>query len=93
MNATDNIYEQIQHEVRQTVQCFGVGAGVSGDMSAAITARLQKLLGYNTIYFRGTASTAERYAAIRRDFNGVNHESVCKKYGITRRTLYRALKR
>lgn len=89
----ETIYQQIQQEVEQAVQCFGVDSKLSGDMSTAITRRLQKLLGSSTVYFPVFLSRKERYAAIKKDFNGLdNHDEVCKKYGISRRTLYRAIR-
>lgn len=88
----DNFYQQIELEVQQAVQEFGLDNQLSGSMAAGITMRLQKLLCKNSIYFRiKVQSKQERYAAIKRDFNGANHNEVCKKHGISRSTLYRAL--
>lgn len=36
-------------------------------------------------------SREERNAAVKRDFNGRNKDEVCKKHGISERTLYRIL--
>ena len=88
----DTVYRQIQQEVEQAAQGLGVDCHLSGDMAAAITYRLQMLFGSTTVYFPLFTSKKERYAAIKRDFNGVdNHDEVCKKHGISRRTLYRAV--
>ena len=93
MNEEDTIYQQIQREVEQAVRCFGIDFRVSGDISEAVTRKLQKMFCRNTVYFPLFTSKKERYAAIKRDFNGVdNHDEVCKKHGISRRTLYRAIK-
>jgi Mor family transcriptional regulator len=86
------IYKQIQQEVEQTVSGFCVDLKLSGDLSDAITERLKKLLGGNTLYFpaRSTMTTKERYIAIAQDFNGRNKEAVCERYGIGHSTLRRA---
>lgn len=88
----DTVYRQIQQEVEQVAQDLGVDCRLSGDMAVAITNRLQKLFGSTTIYFPLFASKKDRYAAIKRDFDGDNHNEVCKKHGISRRTLYRAIR-
>jgi Mor family transcriptional regulator len=93
MSDVDGIYQQIQGEIHQTVRRLGVAADLSNDIAAAITARLQKLLGSSTVYFPGNRSPDQRYEAIRRDFDGRNHNAVCQKYNISLRTLYRALNR
>ena len=91
--STDNnsIYRQIQQETEQAAQGFGIDTKLSRDISAAITNRLRTLFGNSTVYFPGLADQPERYAAIKRDFDGKNHNEVCKKHGISRSTLYRAL--
>lgn len=43
------------------------------------------------LYF--TRSTQERDAAVRRDFDGTNHQAVMDKHDISRATLYRILNR
>lgn len=88
---SEDIYQQIQHEIRQVADAFGISESVSGDFSTAITNRLQRLLGKNTVYFPCLGNTEQRYAAIKADFNGRNHTEVCKKHGISRSTLYRAV--
>ncbi len=93
---TDNetIYQQIQREVEQAIQCFGIDFRLSGDISAAVTRKLQKRFGSSTVYFtEKTVSTEEHYAAIRRDFDGSNHDEVRKMHGISKRTLYRAIEK
>lgn len=87
----DNIYQQIGQEVQQAVQSLGLDNNLSCGVAEAITKRLQKLFGKNQIYFPGS-SKQDIYAQIRRDFKGDNHNEVCKKHGISRSTLYRALK-
>lgn len=43
------------------------------------------------LYF--TRSIEERDAAVRRDFDGTNHQAVMEKHDISRATLYRILNR
>jgi len=88
---SDNIYQQIVGEVKRVAQHLGMDIRLSDSMALAITLRLQKLFGNNTVYFPRLASPEERRAAIRRDFDGKNHNEVCKKHGISRSTLYRAI--
>lgn len=88
---SEDIYQQIQHEIKQATNAFGISESVSNDISTAITTRLQRLLGKNTVYFPCLGNSEQRYAAIKADFNGRNHTEVCKKHGISRSTLYRAL--
>jgi Mor family transcriptional regulator len=87
-----SIYKQIQQEVEQTVSGFCVDLKLSSDLSDAITERLKKLLGGNTLYFpaRSVMTTRERYIAIERDFDGRNKEAVCERYCIGHSTLRRA---
>lgn len=40
-----------------------------------------------------TMTRAERNEAIRREFNGANIRHICKKYGVGKTTVYRAVKR
>lgn len=87
----ENIYQQLQEEVDQAVKSLGMDIDVKSELSKTITARLQRLLGGDTVYFP-LLNRKERNAAIRKDFTGANQNEVCKKYGISRSTLLRALK-
>ena len=55
-------------------------------VASKIIAAMQLRYGGNEVYIRGPAYDA---AAVLADFNHRNHAEVCRKHGISRRTLYR----
>lgn len=87
----DDIYSQIQREILESAVFVGLDAGLSSALSKAVMSRLQKLLGKNTVYFPEKITTA-RYAQIRHEFNGINRDALCEKYGISKSTFYKAIK-
>jgi len=90
MNDDGDIYSQILREIQESVLYFGIDAEVSRDMAGAITERLRKVLGKNTVYFP-EKNIAERNAQIRAAFNGCNRDEVCKQFGIGKTTFYRVI--
>lgn len=69
----------------------------AADSLAAAIARGAAKQGYagNEYYLPAlhTLTRAERNAAIRIEFNGRNLDQVCRKYGVGKTTVYRAVKR
>jgi len=65
-------------------------------LADAVIRRLRCKRAGQTIYIPGTLSTRERHArdnGIRQEFNGRNMRDVCRKYDVSRNTVYRALGR
>lgn len=92
INEQDTVYKQIKPEIEAVMRRFGVDFEVSGDISEAITDRLARLFCGSRVYFTSGINKKDRDEAIRREFNGKNYNEVCKKFGVSRRTLYRALR-
>lgn len=89
MNSEDDIYSKIMHEITQSVLYFGLDAGLSTDISQAVTERLRKVLGKDTVYF--PEKHADRNAQIRAAYDGRNRKQVCEQFGISQATFYRAI--
>lgn len=88
----ENIYQQLHEEVDQAIKSLGLDLDIQSELSEKITARLRRLLGGDTVYFPLSSNRKERYAAIKKDFNGSNQNELCKKYGVSRSTVLRAIK-
>ena len=50
--------------------------------------RLRREFGTRRVYVNAP-SARERDECIREEFDGTNHREICKRYGISRATLYR----
>lgn len=71
--------------------------GMSADVANLLTVQMIRVaaeLGYagSEYYlpYMHNLSKSERNALIRRDFNGRNLRDVCRKYGVSKTTVYRA---
>ena len=73
-------------------------AGVPPEKSEAIVTHIEDFLshylGCDKVYLPSGRREAikRRNEAVLREFNGRNHLEVCRRHGISRRTLYRILK-
>ena len=73
---------------------IGMNEQFANDIAAAVVRGMRKRYGGQTLGRRGsiyipTPDKAARNAAIRAEFNGTNADAVCKKYEISRTSLYR----
>lgn len=70
-----------------------VGGNLGDMMIEQLFAALRRRFGGLDLYVPVEDASAERSARILAMFNGRNHAEVCKAVGISRRTLYRALRK
>lgn len=81
---TDVMLEKMRSEVIAAAVRIGVSPRVARILASSIESRMELLHG-------GREGKAKRNSWIRHDFNGCNHDEVCERYEISRRTLYRVL--
>ncbi|MCC5809880.1 MAG: helix-turn-helix domain-containing protein [Ectothiorhodospiraceae bacterium] len=86
----DNVLEFIRVEVQDCLRTRGVSNQVAEDSARAVTERVMLRYGGTPQYVSKTRRQERREAALR-DFSGDNHDAVCRRHGISRRTLYRWL--
>lgn len=93
MSESDEIYRHMQRQIQQAVVYFGIKPPISADLAESITTVIRKCMSQNTVYFSKMTNDErkERREKIKRDFTGTNYDEVCRKYKISKRTLYRAL--
>ena len=85
--AEDSIV-MLQYEMTTIVrEEVGFTEQFASQIAEALVRGLRRRLGAQYIYI-AAPSKAERNAAIRREFDGTNRESICRKYGISRTRLY-----
>ena len=78
----------LQYEMTAIVrEEIGMTEHFASQISAAIVQGLRKRFSAQEIYIPAP-SKAERNAAIKRDFNGQNRDEICRRYGVSRSTLY-----
>lgn len=81
---------QLEHEVAAIVTDeLGLKEPLAGIFAQAIVRGLRDRLGGDDLYIPAP-DRRERYMAIRAEFNGTNLAEVCKKFNVSRDTVYRA---
>jgi Mor family transcriptional regulator len=81
----------LQRDITACIQdSIGLHDRIAAELAANVVKRLQAAWGGKEIYIPAPDSK-ERNALIKADFNGKNHVEVCKKHGISLRTLYRVI--
>ena len=81
---------QLEHEITAIVrEETGLKEPMAEMMAKAIVRGMRERLGGDDLYIPAP-DRSERYAAIRAEFKGTNLADVCKKYGVSARTVYRA---
>jgi Mor family transcriptional regulator len=63
----------------------------AAELSNTVLSRIIEKWGGSELYLPKRPNREKRYAEIKQDFTGVNHQAVCKKHGISLKTLYRAI--
>jgi Mor family transcriptional regulator len=93
MDAMDNVFLQLTDIIQNASIRCGIKPPVAADVAAAVTTEIRKYMRNNSLYFAGMThgERKARRGQIKSDFNGKNYDEVCRKYQISRRTLYRAL--
>ena len=81
---------QLEHEMTQIVADeLGLKEPLAGAFAQAIVRGMRERLGGSETYIPAPDKSA-RDAAIRAEFRGTNLVEVCRKYGVSARTVYRA---
>lgn len=89
----DARFDQIRLNFELSIQKFGIAQPLAGDMAAALLATMRRLNQGSAVYFSSQTSKEldEKRARFCAEFNGLNREELCKKYGISDRTSDRWL--
>ena len=78
----------LQYEVTAIVrEEIGMTEHFASQIAEAIVRGLRKRFSAQEVYIPAPSKT-ERNAAVRREFNGQNRDAICRKFGISRTTLY-----
>jgi len=81
--------DQLRHDVMTTAVAFGMQEPLARDFAKAMVDRIQNQ--YAGPVYVPKPDKNRRNERIRRMFNGVNHEFVCREFGISKATLYRVV--
>lgn len=91
MSLSDHIAEALRAEISLAVaEETGADAVTARRVANRIFARLQRYWGGTRLYIPA-ADNAERNRDIRAAFTGANHAEVCRRFGVSLRTLYRVI--
>jgi Mor family transcriptional regulator len=82
--------DQLHHDVVMTAVAFGMPEPEARAFAATLIDRIQMSHAGDAIYIPGP-NKHRRNERIRRMFNGVNHDVVCREFGISKATLYRVV--
>jgi len=85
--AEDNAAELKFEFTNIVTEEIGFNELFASQIAEALVRGLRKHYGGRKLYIPAP-DKAERNAAIKAEFNGRNHESVCHRYSISRTTLY-----
>ena len=87
-----DIIAQVRAEIREALAYFSLDSRLADDIAAASANRIKKLLCGKDLYIakHSKAERRQRREAIRAEFDGRNHDAVCRRYRISRSTLFRA---
>lgn len=88
---TDDAIEQIKQAVNQTALNFGLSNCVANDLALQAANKIMKAIG-GSAYYIPQKCLSERNEKIKLEFNGKNKSQICKKYAISKSTLWRILK-
>lgn len=81
----------LQYEITAIVrEEIGLKEQLASQFANLILEGMRKRFGGADLYI-STVDRVARNEAIRHDFNGRNHEEICRKYDISRTSLYRIL--
>ncbi|MCP1675470.1 Mor family transcriptional regulator [Natronocella acetinitrilica] len=80
--------ERLLRELRSEIVANAVRLGVSPDVAKLLAGSVQTRL---DLMHGGLDRKAARNRQVRREFDGRNHREVCRRWGISRSTLYRIL--
>lgn len=91
MSAGDDKAAAMRNEITSAIrEATGLHERFANELSDEILSRLMTRWGGDRLHVPA-CDRAARDEAIRADFNGRNHDEVCRRHGISRRTLYRLI--
>lgn len=82
--------EQIEDELTLVALKFGVSKPLAADLSKALLECIKNAFEGDCLYIP-KVNKQERNNAIKKRFNGVNHNEVCAEFEVSKSTLYRVL--
>jgi Mor family transcriptional regulator len=82
--------DQLHQDMVMTAVAFGMPEPEARALAATLIDRIQTKHAGDEVYIPGP-NKHRRNEHIRRMFNGVNHDVVCRKFGISKATLYRVM--
>lgn len=91
LTAQDDLLNILREELETAMQSLGVSEGAARDLVASYIDRVQMRAGGDRYWIPHRRDLERRCEQVVATFDGTNHEEVCTKYGITRRTLRRYL--
>lgn len=84
----NELIEIITCEVERGAVMVGVNARGARDLAKAVAERIMIAAGGRQLYVPRRDAVSDRQACVM-EFNGRNHAELCRRYGISRRTLRR----
>lgn len=92
--SVDHITSTLQSDVCEALQnAIGFKDDIAKPLADAIVKKIQASWGGREIYIPVDRDNVERNQAIKAQFNGRNHDEICRSYDISPRTLYRVIQR
>lgn len=91
MSAGDDKAAAMRNEITSAIrEATGLHERFASELSDEILSRLMTRWGGDRLHVPA-CDRAARDEAIRADFDGRNHDAVCRRYGISQATLYRVI--
>lgn len=90
MQDNENLLDIVRAEVEAGAPMVGVNGRAARDLAQAVVERIAMRVGGQELYVPKRDKVRMRRQAVT-EFNGVNGRHLCKKYGISERTLRRWL--
>lgn len=88
-----SIYNRMIDVLQSELSATGLDQSSAIAASVAAVENLRLVVGGDNVYFPKRTTLREKRArdhAIRAEFNGRNLHDICRKYRVSRRTVYRA---
>jgi hypothetical protein len=87
----DDLLKILREELETSVQALGIDGATARDLVAAYLERIQMRAGGDRYWIPHRRDLERRCEQVVAACSGNNHEEVCTRFGITRRTLRRYL--
>lgn len=89
MSLRDSIAELFIDDILKALLASEIDEPAANELSRRVFKALQDRWGGNNVYFPKRAPYTSQQ--IKAAFNGKNHAEVCRRFGISLKTLYRAI--